>query len=83
MLDTHLRAEEMDHLRTVGELLNCLAPAANLDSVPWTHMAAHSCSSRESDTFWPLWAPAMQVVHRHTFGQNTHTHNRCQEQDKK
>lgn len=72
--------------RRDGSLENCWrdvstakTPAADSASVPWTYMAAHSPSSRESDTYWPLWAPAMQIVHRHTFGQSTHTHNRCQE----
>lgn len=44
-------------------------------------MVAHNCLSNYScyrgpnAQFWPLWAAGTQVVHKHTFWQNSHTYN--------
>jgi hypothetical protein len=38
-----------------------------------THVAAHNQGREFNTLFWPPKAPGMQVIHRHTGRQNTHT----------
>jgi hypothetical protein len=40
----------------------------------WLTIISNSSSKGSNATFLSLWTPGMNVVHRHTWRQNTHTH---------
>lgn len=42
----------------------------------WWLITISNSRVRGSDAFWPLWAPGMHMVHRHTCKQNTHKQNK-------
>ena len=56
-------------------LTELVAITEDLGSIPNIYIAAHNFSSKESDTlFWPLKAPGMHMVHKHTCRPNTPMH---------